>query len=164
MGSFQEYMDEYKRQMEKGTIKQAYQELMEFIMGLRSSFQKKYPEYYVSGNVYFGYMDMTYFSVIPYGLKQRKLKIAIVFNHDTCGFEVWLAAANKTIQTKYWKMVKDSGWNKYRIPPTIKGHDSIIESILVDNPDYNDLDGLKHQIETGTFDFIKDIEEIINKK
>jgi hypothetical protein len=164
MGSFQELMNEYKSQMEKGTIKQAYQELMEFIMGLRSHFQKKYPDYYVSGNVYYGYMDMTYFSIIPDSFKQRKLKIAIVFNHDTCGFEVWLAAANKTIQTKYWKMVKESGGNKYRIPPSIKGYDSIIESILVDNPDYSNLEGLKQQIETGTSDFIKDMEEIIISK
>jgi len=164
MVSFQEQMDEYKSQMEKGTIKQAYQQLMEYLMGLRTYFQKKYPDYYVSGNVYYGYMDMTYFSVIPETLKQRKLKIAIVFNHDTCGFEVWLAAANKTIQTKYWKMFKESGWNKYRIAPTIKGYDSIIETNLVDNPDYNDLAGLTQQIVIGTFDFINDVEEFIIKK
>ena len=106
---FAEYMDEYKRQMEKGVVSKAYKGLMEFIMDMRMQFKNKYPEYYVSGNIYFGYMDMTYFSFFPESLKARQLKIAVVFIHDTCRFEVWLAGANKQVQTKYWKLFKRKG-------------------------------------------------------
>jgi hypothetical protein len=101
MASFQEQMDEYKKQMENGTIKQAYQQLMEYMMELRIYFAKKYPDFNVSGSIYYGYMDMTYFAIITKSLKQHKLKIAIVFIHDTCRFEIWLSAANKTIQEQY---------------------------------------------------------------
>jgi hypothetical protein len=107
-------------------------------------------------------MDMTYFSFFPISLKRRHLKIAIVFIHDTFRFEVWLAGYNKQIQTKYWKLFIESDWNKYHIPSTTKGVDSILEFILVDTPNFNDLDTLTKQIEKGTLKFIKDIENFLS--
>jgi hypothetical protein len=163
LGSFHENMIEYRKQLDKGTIKEAYRELISFIMELRSYFEKKYPDYFVSGSVYYGYMDMTYFSFFPNSLKLRKLKVAIVFVHDTFRFEVWLAGYNKQVQTKSWKLFQERNWNKYRIPPTTKGVDSIIEYTLVDNPDFNDLDILTKQIENRTLKFIKDIENFLSK-
>lgn len=163
MDSFQESMNEYKKQLEKGAVREAYRGLMEYFMGLRTYFQKKYPEYYVSGSIYQGYMDMTYFAFFPESLKRRKLKIAIVFIHDTVTFEVWLIGYNKKVQTKYWKLIKENNWNKYRMPLTTKGFDSIIEDVLVDNPDFNDLDSLTKQIEQGTLKFIKDVENFLSK-
>ena len=163
MKSFHEYMNEYRKQMEKGDIIEAYKGLMEFIMELRLYLKKKYPDYFVSGSIYQGYMDMSYFSFVPKSLKLRKLKIAIVFIHDTVRFEVWLAGSNKKVQTEYWKLFKESDWKKYRIPSTTSGIDSIIEHILVENPDFGDLDTLKKQIERGTLEFIKDIETFLSK-
>ena len=163
MGSFHEYMAEYKKQLEKGAIKEAYKGLMEYIMDLRTYFQKKYPDYFVSGSIYYGYMDMTYFSFFPGSLKQRKLKIAIVFIHETCRFEVWLAGYNKQVQSKYWKMFKDAHWNKYDIVPTTKGVDSILEYVLVGDPDFSDLDALTKQIERATLKFIKDVESFLSR-
>ncbi len=163
MKPFHEYMNEYRKQMEKGDIKKAYKGLMEYIMELRLYFKNKYPDYFVSGSIYHGYMDMSYFSFFPESLKIRKLKVAIVFIHDTFRFEVWLVGYNKRVQTKYWKLFKESDWNKYRIPSTTKGVDSIIEYSLVENPDFSDLDTLKKQIESGTLKFIKDIEDFLSK-
>ncbi len=163
MESFHDCVNEYRKQIQKGAIKEAYKGLMEYIMDLRTHFKNKYPDYFVSSNIYFGYMDMTYFSFIPESLKRRKLKIAIVFIHDTIRFEAWLAGYNKQIQTKYWKLIKESNWKKYRIPSNTKGVDSIIENILVENPDFNDLDNLTKQIERGTMEFIEDIESFLSK-
>jgi hypothetical protein len=164
MKSFQKYMDEYKKQIEKGDIKKAYQGLMAYIMDLRTHFKNKYPDYFVSGSIYYGYMDMTYFSFIPESLKRKKLKIAIVFCHDTFRFEVWLAGYNKQIQTKYWKLFKGSDWNTYRIPSTTKGVDSILEHTLVDNPDFSSVETLTKQIEKGTLKFITDVEDFLSKQ
>ena len=161
MASFHENMNEYKKQLRRGAVQKAYQGLMDYIMGLRSHFEKKYPDYSVSGNIYFGYMDMTYFAFFPKTLKQRKLKVGIVFVHEAFRFEVWLFGYNKSVQAKYWKPFKESGWNKYRIPSTIKGGDSIIEGILVENPDFSDLDALTKQIETGALKFIEDVENFL---
>jgi hypothetical protein len=161
MGSFHEYMSEYKKQLEQGVIQKAYKGLMEYIMDLRTYFQNKYPDYFVSGSIYYGYMDMTYFSFFPESLKQRKLKIAIVFMHEACRFEVWLSGYNKQVQTKYWELFKESNWNKYHLVPSTKGVNSILESVLVDDPDFSDLDTLTKQIEKASLKFIKDIENFL---
>jgi len=163
MEPFHEYINEYRKQLEKGAIKRAYKGLMEYIMDLRTHFKNEYPDYFVSGSIYYGYMDMTYFSFYPKSLKDRNLKIAIVFIHETFRFEVWLAGYNKQVQTKYWELFKESDWNKYHIVPTTKGVDSIIEHILVDNPDFSDPDTLTKQIETETLKFIRDIESFLSK-
>jgi hypothetical protein len=163
MESFQEYMNEYRKQLEVGAIKAAYRGLMEYIMDLRTLFKNKYPDYFISGSIYYGYMDMTYFSFIPKSLKDRNLKIAIVFNHDAFRFEAWLAGYNKQVQQKYWKLIKENDWKQYRIVPTTIGVDSIIEDILVDNPDFGDLEAITKQIERATLKFIKDIESFLSK-
>lgn len=162
MATFHECMNEYKKQLEKGMIQEAYRGLMEYIMGLRTHFQNRHPDYAVSGSIYYGYMDMTYFSCFPKSLKQRGLKIAIVFLHDAFRFEVWLAGVNKQIQAKYWQLFKESGWNQYQLTPTTKGADSILEHILADKPDFRDLDALTVQIEMATVKFIQDVEDFLS--
>ena len=52
----------------------------------------------------------------------------------------------------------ESGLNQYRVVSTRQGVDSRIESTLVDNPDFSDLDRLTHKIERATLKFIKDVE------
>lgn len=161
MGSFHEYIHEYKQQLAKGSIQKAYKGLMEYIMTLRTDLSSRYPDYFVSGSIYAGTMDMTYFSFSPQSLVQRKLKIAIVFNYGDFRFEAWLSGANKQVQFQFWKIIKDSGWSQYRIVPGIQGFDSIIETVLVDDPDFQDLNALTQQIERRTLTFIEDIEHFL---
>ena len=163
MTSFHESMGEYKRQLDKGEIQKAYQGLMAYMMGLRTHFKTKHPNFFVSGSIYYGYMDMTYFSTNPQSVKECKLKIAIVFVHDTFRFEVWLSGYNRQIQAEYWQLIKESGWGNYHLVPTIKGSDSIIENVLVDNPDFRDLDALTAQIERETLIFIEDVEDFLSR-
>lgn len=163
MGSIHEYMQEYKKQIEKGVIQKAYLGLMEYVSGLRTHFKHNYPGYAVSGSIYFGYMDMTYFSIFPKSLKDRDLKIAIVFLHDAFRFEVWLSGKNKQVLTNYWKLLKESGWDKYKIVVPGKGIDSILEHILAEDPNFNDLDALTQQIERETVAFINDVESFLSE-
>jgi hypothetical protein len=163
MESFPAYMDEYKKQLQRGAIQKAYKGLMEYIMNLRTHFKDKYPDCFVSGTIYYGYMDMTYFAFIPRSLKERNLKIAIVFNHEAFRFEVWLSGYNKQVQTQYWQLFKESNWKKYCLVSTTKGVDSILEYTLVDHPDFSDLDALTKQLESGTLKFIEDIEGFLSQ-
>jgi hypothetical protein len=156
----QESMIEYRKQLEKGAIQHAYRGLMDYFWSLKSYFETEYPDY-PSGGVYYGFMDMTYFALFPRSLKQRKLKIAIVFVHEKFRFEVWLAAINKSVQAKYWKLIQEKTWSKYNLPKTIRGVDSILECILVENPDFGDMESLKKQIEKGTVQFTSDVENFL---
>lgn len=161
MTSFYEAMQEYHAQMQKGILPKAYKGLMEFILSLRTHLQKKYPEYGISNNLYEGYMDMTYFSLLPPELKTRKLKIAIVYLHQAGRFEAWLAAVNKQVQTQYWEILKNSEWQKYQLVPSTQGFDSILEYILVPTPQFDNLPLLTGLIERGTLEFIRDIETFL---
>lgn len=161
MEAFHEYINEYREQIEKGAVPRAYRGLMEYILELKTYFQSKYPDHFVSGSIYFGYMDMTYFSFTPKSIGEKKLKVAIVFLHQAMRFEAWLAGSNKQIQAQYWKMIKESNWNQYHLVSTTKGADSILEHVLVDKPDFRDLDGLTKQIERESMTFIKDVENFL---
>jgi hypothetical protein len=164
MGSFAESMNEYKKQLKKGDLQEAYQGLMEYFRDLRSHFKNKYPDYSVSGSIYYGYMDMTYFSLFPESLKRRKLKIAIVFIHDKFRFEVWLSGSNRNVQTKYWKLLKESDWHKYHLASNPRAVDYVIDHILITNPDFSDLNSITRQIERGTLEFIRDVEGFFSKQ
>jgi hypothetical protein len=156
-------MEEYKKQLKKGYIQKAYRGLMHYFNGLRLFFKKNYPEDSVSSIVYYGYMDMTYFAFFTSFLKTRKLKIAIVFLHEQFRFEVWLCGFNKKVQTKYWNLFKNRNWKKYPLSSTLKGVDSIMEHVLVETPDFTDLDKLTTQIEHKTIVFVNDVKDFLSE-
>jgi hypothetical protein len=161
--AFHEAMNEYKTQLKKGDIKEAYQGLIQYFKDLRSHFSNKYPDFLVSNNIYPGYMDLTYFHFFPKLLKPRKLKIVVLFIHDTFRFEVWLAGNNKQVQKKYLNLFTENNWNKYHLTSTTKGVDSILDHILIDAPKFQELDTLTKQIEQGTLEFLKDVETFLSK-
>ena len=43
MKSFHEYINEYRKQLEKGAIKEAYKGLIKYIMDLKTHLKNKYP-------------------------------------------------------------------------------------------------------------------------
>ncbi len=158
MNSLTESMQIYKGQLQEGHIIQAYQGLMAYFGELRTYFEKEHPDFSVPGNIYYGYMDMTYFAIVPDFLESRQLKIAVVFPHVDFRFEVWLAARNKQIQAKVWNQIHASGWDRYHLTPQGKGVDAILDHIIVEDPDFSDLKGLTAEIESRVLSFIKDLE------
>lgn len=160
MKTLNAYMSEYKNQMEKGDIQKAYRGLMDYIMDLRTCFINKYPQYVASG-IYSGYMDMTYFSFSPQALREKKLKIAVVFLHKTVRFEVWLAASNKQTQDKYRRIFKDNPRNKYPVSPGGKGVDFIIAATLADSPDFDNPGALTDKIENALLNFISAVQKVL---
>lgn len=162
MPSLPKSFQEYKRQMSKGVIQAAYQGIMKYFMGLRNGLQKAHPDFEVSG-IQWGYMDQTYFLFYPRSLKKLGLKVAIVFVHDTCRFDAWLASRNGTFRKKYWQLFKDAGYNKYRLVPSSNAVDPILEHTLVAEPDFGDQAALTKQIERGALSFIRDVESFLAK-
>ena len=161
MESFHEYIKEYRTQLGKGYIKKAYKGLMEYFASLRLYLKNKYPDHFISSSIQTGYMDYTYFYFFPKSLKDRQLKIVIIFIHDNFTFEVWLSGYNKNIQKKYWELFTKKQWGKYHIAPTTKGIDYIIRHPSIDHPDFSNLDALTRQIEKGVVNFTRDIEKFL---
>jgi hypothetical protein len=130
---------------------------------LRSHFSLKYPDFLVANSIYTGYMDLTYFHFFPKSLKPHNLKIVVLFLHDTFRFEVWLSGNNKKVLEHYWNLFTENNWTKYKLTFPAKGIDYIIDYILIDNPNFRELDAITSQIEKGTIEFINNIENFLSE-
>lgn len=84
-----------------------------------------------------------------------------MFNHRKVRFEIWLAGQNKQIQKQYREIFKGSNWNKYHIPSEIDNGFSIVDNVLVEDPDLDDFEALTEEIETKSLEFINEIMRIL---
>ena len=162
MDSLQFTIQEYSKELKKGHIQKAYKGIINFMSDLRTCFSNLDPDYTV-GALYYGYMDMTYFACTPPALKNRKLKIAIVYLHEECRFEVWLAGNNRQVQAEYCERLGRTNLGKYNLSQISPGVDSIIAAPVVEQPDFDNLDALMKQIREKTEEFNEDISKILEQ-
>ena len=152
------FVSAYKELLKNGDVQVAYAELVKYVQKLKTVFSKDLSGTYSVGNVFQGYMDYTYFYLSNDFLKDKKLKLGLVFNHNHVRFEVWLLGQTKDVQEKYWKLLKNTKWiNGSEMPQY-----SIFEVILVDNPDFDDLDTLTESIKNKLVSVTEDISTSIH--
>ncbi|EOQ96205.1 hypothetical protein LEP1GSC195_2580 [Leptospira wolbachii serovar Codice str. CDC] len=144
MKDLNDYVNSYKEQLKIGDIQEAYAGLVKYVTKLSTTLSKNLSKSYSFGSLFQGYMDYTYFYYSNQFLKDRKLKMGLVLNHPKMQFEVWLLGQTIPIQERYWEYFKNTKWNKNR---TTKPQYSILETVLLANPNFNDLDKLSKQIE-----------------
>jgi hypothetical protein len=150
---------ELHTQLQKGKIQIGYKAILEYLLYLQSYLKKKYKDYDFPGTLYHGYLDMSYFALIPATLKEKRLKIAIVFNYEDFKFELWLSGYNKDIQKRYLDYFKNKKLKNYFIPETIQGYDSILEDhIEIERVDIKETTEV---LEERIYKFIKTIEDSI---
>lgn len=159
MKDLNHYIDIYKEQLKKGDIQEAYVGLVKYVTRLGTSLSKNLAESYSFGSLFPGYMDYTYFYYTNDFLKNRKLKMGLVLNHTKMQFEIWLLGQTIPIQEKYWQYFKTTKWNKNR---TTKPQYSILETVLIEHPNFSDLDKLSKQIEDNLVLVTKEIIQDIN--
>lgn len=162
MGSLNDQIREYRLQLSKGQIQTAYKGIMTFMSGLKSHLEDNYPDHFTSA-LYFGYLDMTYFALTPAFLKERKLKIAIVYLHEPGRFEVWLGGSNRKIQADTNERLSQRDLGRYQLSQMHPGVDSIIESVIVEQPNFDELEELKTQIKKKTIEFINDMISLLGE-
>ncbi|MFV0269119.1 MAG: DUF7000 family protein, partial [Draconibacterium sp.] len=138
------YVSIYQDQLKKGDILIAYNELVKFVMNLRTEFIKTHSDKYSFAGILHGYLDYTYFYYSNDFIKSKKLKFGLVLNHVEMRFEIWLLGNTIPVQKKYWEVLKNTKWNKKAEMPKY----SILEMTLVENPDFKNLDRLTKKIET----------------
>ncbi|GAB5554439.1 MAG: hypothetical protein Sapg2KO_40300 [Saprospiraceae bacterium] len=157
MKNLNHYVAIYKNQLDKGDILIAYKQLVKFVRKLRVDFKKNLSDQYSFTGILHGYIDYTYFYYSNDFLKSKKLKLGLVLNHLEMRFEIWLLGNTLNIQKEYWNLLKDSKWNKDReeMPKY-----SILESIIVEEPNFDNLSSLAEKIEKR---LIEESDEIIDK-
>lgn len=160
MESMNNHINEYTQQLKKGRIQKAYKGIMAFMTGLKIYLENKYPDY-PTGALYFGYMDMTYFSFTPLELKKKNLKIAVIYLHEQNRFEAWLGGGNRKVQAEYIERLKQMDIGSYQLSRINPGVDSIIELRIVEQPDFDRAEDLMQDIESKTIEFINNILSIL---
>ena len=143
----------YKRELDKGDIQVAYTELVKYIQKLKTQYSRALEGEYSCGNIFQGYMDYTYFYISNDYLNKSKLKLGLVLNHEKMRFEIWLLGQTKDIQEQYWNLLKNTQWISQ---PEIPKY-SIFEVVLVENPDFNDLDFLSEKLKKALLAKSKEI-------
>ena len=161
MDNISDLISEYQLQLQKGVIQKAYKEILGFMSSLKIHLKRKFPEYSFSG-LYQGYMDMTYFSFTPVELKERNLKIALVYLHEENRFEAWLSGVNKSVAEEYIQNLKDLDNMGYMISKTPLGVDFITSRILTDRPDFDDQKRLVEIIEIRGLSFIRNMMDLVD--
>ena len=151
---------EYKRLLGEGKVQRAYRGILQYLMNLQSRLKAEFPEFEVSA-VYPGYMDMSYFSFTPKSLTSHGLKVAIVFLHETFTFQVWLGARNRQLQSKFVGLFEQAGWNPTEISTPRPGVDSIVEQVLVSEPNFEDPKSLSDQILASTIAFSEKVDSFL---
>lgn len=156
MGMQNDSIRAYRALLDQGTIRQAYRGIMGFMSGLRNGLEARYPDYAV-GALYPGCMDMTFFACTPPELKALQLKVAIVYLHGEGRFEAWLGGGNRKVQAEWIRRLGQLDTGPYRLSRAAPGVDSILESVLEAEPDFDRPDELRNRIEERTMAFIRDV-------
>lgn len=92
---------QYKKLVQTTNIQESYQEIIKFIKWIRSTLATQMDDYDFTNKVVENQMDISYFQATNKTLKEKGLKIQVVFIHKSCLFEVWMSGYNRAIQCKY---------------------------------------------------------------
>lgn len=135
---------------------------MQYFDSLRLYLKSKHPDYFLS-DIHYGLMDYTYFYFFPKSLQRRKLKVVILFSHDTFKLEVLLAGYNREAQAKYWKLFKEKGFNKHHISMNATEADRFLSEVLINQPNFSNENKLTTLIEQKTLLFIDEVEAFLTE-
>lgn len=160
MKTLNQLINDYTCHLQQGEVQIAYKGILEFIGKLRADFAKKYP-YYGTSSIYQGYMDMSYFSLSTKPLKDKGLKIAIVYLHEKGNFEVWLSARNREISKQYESVFCGKSLDGVTVFHDDNNQDAIIECTLISSPNFEDQVILTDIIEQGIEAFITAVSNLL---
>lgn len=138
-----------------------YHQLIAYMKELRAYFQKEYETLFKLGNIYQGSPEYSYFSLTTEELKKQKLKFVIILDHTKLNFSICLSGQNKNVRKKYWRIFNGSSWDTYQVAESIDNSLSIIEHVILINPDFKDRKNVTEQIEIESLKFINEITDVL---
>ncbi len=144
------HLAEYQNAMRQ-QVPEVYQGLMDFMLRFRTRLMTYYPSGYAFSHLSPGYLDNSYFAFTPEAVRQQKLKVALVLNHQEMRFEIWLCGQNKKVQQEYWQIFKESDWDRNNLAPSPER--SVMEEVLIENPNFSEEEVLFESLETGIMRF-----------
>lgn len=128
---------------------------------LQLFFQKAYEADFTFGNVYQGNKNFSYFSLTSHDLKKVKLKFVIILDHVGLRFRICLSGQNKAVRKKYWKLFKNSDWDRFPLVATIENSLSIMDHTLLEQPNFSEMETVYKLIEQEALMFINELRAVL---
>lgn len=99
-------LETYRTLLQTTDLQKAYQEFIRLFRFLRNELERQMPDFRFQSSITENAMDYAYFSFTDPGLKEKVLKLVVVFDHKNFRLEVWLSGVNRTAQCRwaeYWR-------------------------------------------------------------
>ena len=93
--------DSYRTLLQSTDLQRAYQEFIRWFRYLRSQLERQMPDFRFQNGISENAMDYAYFSFSSQVLKEKNLKLVVVFVHKSFQLEVWLSGVNRTAQCRW---------------------------------------------------------------
>ncbi|MDQ8207746.1 hypothetical protein QEH52_09510 [Coraliomargarita sp. SDUM461003] len=161
MSDIDQDIQELRARLKEGSIRNAYKGIVSYMARLRSALAEQHGPRQVSG-IYQGYLDITHFAFFPEPLKERDLKLTVLFNYETFNFEVWLTARNRDVGKCYWGLLRQAGYNQHPLLEPAVGNVAIVKAILSDDFSLADEARLTEQLTQGLLVFEREIVASLN--
>lgn len=98
----------YRNLLQTTQLQKAYQEWLRWFRFLRGELENQMPEFKFQAAVAENGMDYAYFQFASFPLKEKGLKIAVVFLHREFRLEVWLSGVNRKSQVLWEEKLRST--------------------------------------------------------
>lgn len=115
----------YTELVAQGDIVRAYRIILSTLSHFKTAWEVAHPADN-AGALYQGYLDMSFVSVAPAAFVDKRLKISLVFLHESGIFSLWLIAGNRAIQKSVFDSLKTVSLSQYALSVLTPGVDAII--------------------------------------
>lgn len=99
--------DSYRTLLQSTDLQRAYQEFIRWFRYLRSQLERQMPDFRFQNGISENAMDYAYFSFSSQVLKEKNLKLVVVFVHKSFQLEVWLSGTNRSAQCRWADRMRD---------------------------------------------------------
>ena len=94
-------LEMYRTLLQTTDLQKAYQEFIRLFRFLRNELERQMPDFRFQSSITENAMDYAYFSLTNPALKEKGLKLVVVFDHRNFQLEGWLSGANRTAQCRW---------------------------------------------------------------
>ena len=94
-------LETYRTLLQTTDLQKAYQEFIRLFRFLRNELERQMPDFRFQSSITENAMDYAYFSFTNPALKEKGLKLVVVFDHRNFRLEVWLSGVNRTAQCRW---------------------------------------------------------------
>lgn len=123
--------DSYRTLLQSTDLQRAYQEFIRWFRYLRSQLERQMPDFRFQNGISENAMDYAYFSFSSQVLKEKNLKLVVVFVHKSFQLEVWLSGTNRSAQCRWADRMRD-----HLLPMGMEHTDYLVRlPVQVDLPD-----------------------------